>query len=256
MMDQDEDNSPDDLETNEDGSVDVELPEDLSDVIEMPDGSAVVSMETKGPEESPDFYANMAEDMDSYDLDSLGMRYVNLLENNERSVSVQVLLRLFDAYGVDWRDIAEEDGTAQLSDLRAVIQDPLFSQTRPDLPQLRAALVHAPALVHSFMALYRSYAVVSDQLLSLTESGAPQVSSSPEAAVHDIFRRNRNHFREVEEAAESFWPQPIERDEIYVTLKRRLRDTLGNQLVSELLVKTVARRGYMLAVGKDVIKMI
>ena len=65
--------------------------------------------------------------------------YVNLLENNERSVSVQVLLRLFDAYGVDWRDIAEEDGTAQLSDLRAVIQDPLFSQTRPDLPQLRAA---------------------------------------------------------------------------------------------------------------------
>ncbi len=153
--------------------------------------------------------------------------YVNLLENNERSVSVQVLLRLFDAYGVDWRDIAEEDGTAQLSDLRAVIQDPLFTQTRPDLPQLRAALVHAPALVHSFMTLYRSYAVVSDQLLSLTESGAPQVSSSPEAAVHDVFRRNRNHFRELEEAAESFWPQPIERDELYVTLKRRLRDSLG-----------------------------
>ena len=37
---------------------------------------------------------------------------------------------------------------------------------------------------------------------------------------------------------------------------KRLRDTLGNQLVAELLVKTVARRGYMLAVGKDVLKMI
>lgn len=37
---------------------------------------------------------------------------------------------------------------------------------------------------------------------------------------------------------------------------KRLRDTLGNQLVTELLVKTVARRGYVLAVGKDVIKMI
>jgi len=85
MMDQDEDTSPDDLETNEDGSVDVELPEDLSDVIEMPDGSAVVSMETKGPEESPDFYANMADEMDSYDLDSLGMRYVNLLEKDKNA---------------------------------------------------------------------------------------------------------------------------------------------------------------------------
>ena len=37
---------------------------------------------------------------------------------------------------------------------------------------------------------------------------------------------------------------------------QRLRDALGNQMVSELLVKTVARRGYMLAVGKDVIRMI
>ena len=40
------------------------------------------------------------------------------------------------------------------------------------------------------------------------------------------------------------------------TRVKRLRDALGNQLVSELLVKTVARRGYMLAVGKDTIKMI
>ena len=37
---------------------------------------------------------------------------------------------------------------------------------------------------------------------------------------------------------------------------KRLRDTLGNQIVSELLVKNIARRGYMLAIEKDVIKMI
>ena len=40
------------------------------------------------------------------------------------------------------------------------------------------------------------------------------------------------------------------------TRVKRLRDALGNQLVSELLVKTVARRGYMLAVGKEAIRMI
>ena len=40
------------------------------------------------------------------------------------------------------------------------------------------------------------------------------------------------------------------------TRVKRLRDALGNQLVSELLVKTIARRGYMLAVGKDTIKML
>ncbi len=77
--------------------------------------------------------------------------YVNLLENNERSVSVQVLLKLFDVYGVDWRDIADEDGSGQLADLRAALQDPLFADARPDLPQLRAALAHAPDLAGAFL---------------------------------------------------------------------------------------------------------
>jgi DNA-binding winged helix-turn-helix (wHTH) protein len=37
---------------------------------------------------------------------------------------------------------------------------------------------------------------------------------------------------------------------------KRLRDTLGNQIVSELLVKNIARRGYMLAIDKEVIKVL
>ncbi|MFT5005915.1 MAG: DNA-binding winged helix-turn-helix (wHTH) protein [Paracoccaceae bacterium] len=37
---------------------------------------------------------------------------------------------------------------------------------------------------------------------------------------------------------------------------KRLRDALGNQMVAELLVKTISRKGYMLAIDKEVIKMI
>ena len=37
---------------------------------------------------------------------------------------------------------------------------------------------------------------------------------------------------------------------------KRLRDTLGNQLVSELLVKNIAKRGYVLAIDKSVIRML
>ncbi|MEM1235991.1 MAG: hypothetical protein AAGI10_03400 [Pseudomonadota bacterium] len=37
---------------------------------------------------------------------------------------------------------------------------------------------------------------------------------------------------------------------------KRLRDALGNQMVSELLVKNIARKGYMLSIDKDVIKMV
>ena len=37
---------------------------------------------------------------------------------------------------------------------------------------------------------------------------------------------------------------------------KRLRDGLGNQLVSELLVRNIARRGYVLAIDKGVIRMV
>ena len=37
---------------------------------------------------------------------------------------------------------------------------------------------------------------------------------------------------------------------------KRLRDSLGNQMVSEMLVKNIARKGYMLSIDKKVIRMI
>ena len=36
---------------------------------------------------------------------------------------------------------------------------------------------------------------------------------------------------------------------------KRLRDALGNQMVAELLIKTIARKGYMLAIDKNRISM-
>ena len=76
----------DDLQENEDGSVDVELPELPTEVQEMPDGSAVVTMEDiEGPQESPDFYENMAESISPYELGVIALRYLDLLENDKEA---------------------------------------------------------------------------------------------------------------------------------------------------------------------------
>ncbi|MEM8753946.1 MAG: short-chain fatty acyl-CoA regulator family protein [Pseudomonadota bacterium] len=157
--------------------------------------------------------------------------YVNMLEKNERSVSVPVLLRLFEAYGVDWREIADEDDAATLTSLRAAFQDPLFDEHSPDLPQLRALMSHAPDVAQSFLQLHHAYRAATDQLLVLSnasESDLNILRASPEAVVHDFFRDNRNHFPELEEAAQDFWGgESLDNDDVYAALKRRLRDKLG-----------------------------
>ena len=37
---------------------------------------------------------------------------------------------------------------------------------------------------------------------------------------------------------------------------KRLRDSLGNQIVSELLIKNISRKGYVLAIERSAIQMI
>jgi len=70
---------------NDDGSVDVPLELDDSEIEELPDGSAVVKMDNyKGPDEDEDFYANLADsDISEFDLDGIAMRYIGLLEKDK-----------------------------------------------------------------------------------------------------------------------------------------------------------------------------
>lgn len=73
---------------NSDGPVDVdlELPNDLTEVEELPDGSAVVNLEEfNGPNEDEDFYQNLADKVEAFELERIGMRYLDLLEKDKES---------------------------------------------------------------------------------------------------------------------------------------------------------------------------
>lgn len=157
--------------------------------------------------------------------------YVNLLENNQRSVSVAVMLRLFEKYGVSWQDIADDEDTNLLADIRNALQEPVFRDEKPDLQELRAALVHCPSLVRSFLELHQIYTKATEQLMTTSGTVAPNkdlLTASPEAVVHNFFRKNRNHFATLEDAAENFWQgnHPAT-DDRYHFIKKRLRDQLG-----------------------------
>lgn len=159
----------------------------------------------------------------------LSATYVNLLENNQRSLSVQVLLKLSESYGVDWRDLVEDNAASTLADLRAALQDPVFEGSAPDIQELRAALDHAPRLVENFLKLHKSFRAIAERALSLGAAGAVGVDAilakSPEAVVHDLFRANRNYFDTIERAAEAFRDEVrLPRDELYGSLKARLSE--------------------------------
>ncbi|MHC0052267.1 winged helix-turn-helix domain-containing protein [Actibacterium sp. D379-3] len=93
--------------------------------------------------------------------------------------------------------------------------------------------------------------ILNDMEFSLTEAAIETLSVLAEARMDDDILSGAEieavisgrHAADCDEAAGA-------------TRIKRLRDTLGNQMVSELLIKNIARKGYMLSIDKDVIRMI
>ncbi len=152
--------------------------------------------------------------------------YVNLLESNQRSLSVQVLVAITEEYGVDWRALLGERDEARIPELRAVMRDPMFTGEAPDLQELRSAVDHAPRLVSRLMQLYQSHRAMAESINRL--SGTAQLdqvlAASPETAIHDFFRENGNHFDDLEQCAQELRDRiGGAADDMYASLKRHLR---------------------------------
>ena len=166
--------------------------------------------------------------------------YVNMLEKNQRSLSVSVLMTLSDNYGVDWKDLVSDKSSAILADLRAAIQDPFFSVNRPDLDELRAAVDQSPLLVEGFLKLYKSHHTTLEKMMQLGTERMPEelLRSSPETTIHDFFRDNSNHFDQLEQAAESLArEEPHEPDDVQFVLKRRLQQRHGFSVMTSPVEK-------------------
>lgn len=152
--------------------------------------------------------------------------YINLLENNQRSLSVQMLMALSETYAVDWRDLVKDPSSNVLAELRSVLQDPVFHDT-PDLQELRAAVDHAPVLVENFLRIYRTHRRTLEKMLRQGQERVPEtlMASTPETIIHDFFRNHQNHFPELEEIAERIRAlHPCAPDDVYAMLKARLAD--------------------------------
>jgi hypothetical protein len=72
-------------EEDEEG-VEVELDINDEDIEELPDGSVIVTMDTKGPRENEDFYQNLSDSEDfDFDVSTMAMRYIKLIDNDKEA---------------------------------------------------------------------------------------------------------------------------------------------------------------------------
>ena len=70
--------------------------------------------------------------------------YLNLLEHNQRPLTVSLLLRLGSAFDIDLKEFAEDDSAALSTELTEVFADPVLAGERISRRELQDLITAAP----------------------------------------------------------------------------------------------------------------
>ena len=139
--------------------------------------------------------------------ESLGVSpaYINQIENNQRTLSLRILIGLLEKYGVDWHDIINDDDERTLIELKSALNDPIFHDNSISARELQIVADSAPQFASSFIKLLNDHRQLVDIMTRLGSEGMPTsvIKVSSEALIHDFFRDNLNHFPKLEHAAET-----------------------------------------------------
>ena len=165
--------------------------------------------------------------------------YLNQIEHDVRPLTVAVLLRITEVFGVDATFFASQDDTRLVAELREVTFD---RDLDVDIaPAEVAEMVSAhPAIARAMVNLHRRYRITTAQLAAATEdrfndgSGSGSITM-PHEEVRDYFYQRQNYLHELDSAAEDLTNRMrMHRGDLAGELSRRLTEVHGVHIIRRI----------------------
>lgn len=148
--------------------------------------------------------------------DALGISpsYLNLVERNQRPVSATLLVRLAERFDFDPRALAASEPGGGAEAIRRRLADPMFADLAVDRAEVEEWMGGAPGGAEAFARAYDR----------LGGGAAPDAAPDPAAQVRREIERWRNHFPDLDAAAEALADElRMSAGDLYGALAERLR---------------------------------
>lgn len=169
--------------------------------------------------------------------------YLNQIEHDVRPLTVAVLLRITEVFGVDATFFASQDDTRLVAELREVMMD-RDVDLDVDLAEIADMVGAHPTLARAMVNLHRRYRLTTTQLAAATEDrfadGGGSSSGSgaitmPHEEVRDYFYQRQNYLHELDTAAEELTVRMrMHRAELARELSDRLTRVHGVHIVRRI----------------------
>lgn len=170
----------------------------------------------------------------------LSASYVNQIEHDVRPLTVQVLMRITETFGVDATFFSRDDDSRLLAEVQDVVLDREISRADVDLREISDLVRNHPDIARVLVETHRRYRNVTGKLSLATEArfgededartgGAPALTM-PHEEVRDYFYSRQNHLADVDAGAEKLADELGTADpgaDIGALLAARLRDRHG-----------------------------
>ncbi|WP_330328498.1 short-chain fatty acyl-CoA regulator family protein [Streptomyces sp. NBC_00536] len=161
--------------------------------------------------------------------------YLNQMEHDSRPLTVPVLLRLTEAFGVDPGFFSERDTSRLVADLReALAQQVAEARVSPsDLAELATRM---PAVASVLLDLGRRGQLLAERLSDAADGrdGAAEAPRSPHEEIREFFYRRQNYLHDADLAAEDLAREiGIRPGDVIRALTRRLADRHGVRLSAD-----------------------
>lgn len=140
----------------------------------------------------------------------LSPSYLNQLEQNQRPLTVPVLLKLNAVFGVDVQLFSEDDEARLITDLRELFVAEADGE-RVSQAEIRELASNMPAVARSLLALGRRQRAAQEReealatRLGLDRSEQSLLKPMPFEEVRDFFYAHHNYIDELDKLAESLF---------------------------------------------------
>ncbi|MEZ2121788.1 acetate metabolism transcriptional regulator RamB [Corynebacterium sp. CCM 9203] len=168
----------------------------------------------------------------------LSASYVNQIEHDVRPLTVPVLLRITEAFGVDATFFSRDDDSRLLAEVQDVVLDREICPDPVELQELSELVYNHPSLARAMVDMHRRYRNVRDKLSLATDARhfppQPEIGlravdnplGMPHEEVRDFFYSRQNYLDELDTSAEILSvevnPDPTDPSETEASITRRL----------------------------------
>jgi len=156
--------------------------------------------------------------------------YLNLIERNQRPLTVQLLLKLSETYQVDLADLQAGRQEGAFTELKGIFSDPLLAGELPGDQELVEIADAAPNAAAGIAKLYRAYREQQTRLSDLSQllaregrTAGPTDTRLPIDEVHEVFETRPNFFAAIETQAEALHAELQAGDDLFGALRAWLR---------------------------------